>query len=223
MIEGIYTIITYPWICYLAVRGKLLKVLLLTWTTDSMKYFSFNPLNKEFSPGSCIINIFPSHFYFHPYNKHSNINLKSHTHQLNNLAITSLLDHLYTLIVTDAGIKNNMATSITYIHICNKPAVKTLYYVVNITLIEAKLFSIRYGINQATNISGLSKIIVITNSIHTAKRIFDSSSHPFQINLEKIFLLSTNNSTEFWECLSCCNWPLYKMVDRETKQFHLIP
>jgi len=41
---------------------------------------SFDPLNKEFSPSSYITDIFPSRFSFHPYNKHSDVNLKSHTH-----------------------------------------------------------------------------------------------------------------------------------------------
>jgi len=148
-----------------------------------MKCCSFNPLNKnkEFSPSFCI---FSSHFSFHPYNKHSDVNLKSRTHQLNNLAIASSLDHSYTFVVTDTSIKNNMTTSIAYIHIYDKPIIKTLHHTVNITLIEAELFSIRCGINQATNISGISKIIVITDSIHAARRMFDSSFHSFQINSE---------------------------------------
>ena len=56
-------------------------------------------------------------------------------------------DPLYALIVTDTSIKNNMATSITYIHIHNRPIVKTLHHTVNITSTEAKLFAIKYGIN----------------------------------------------------------------------------
>jgi len=43
-----------------------------------------------------------------------------------------------------------------------------------------ELFAIRCGINQATNHNVISKIIVITDSIHTARKIFDPSSHPFQ-------------------------------------------
>ena len=142
---------------------------------------SFDTLNKEFSPGSHIINIFPGYFSFHPYNKHSNVNLKSCTCQLNNLAIASSLDHSCTLVVTNADIKNNMVTSITHIHIYNKPVIKTLHHTVNITSIEAELFSIRCGINQATNIPGIFKIIIVTDSIYITRRIFDSSPHPFQM------------------------------------------
>jgi len=41
--------------------------------------------------------------------------------------------------------------SIFHIYIHNKPIVKTLHYAVNITSMEAELFAIRCGINQAIN------------------------------------------------------------------------
>ena len=58
-----------------------------------MKYFLFfDPLNVEFSPGSCLIDAFPSHFLFHPHIKHKDNNLKNHANQLNNIAITALVN-----------------------------------------------------------------------------------------------------------------------------------
>ena len=102
-----------------------------------------------------------------------------------------------------------MAISIAHIHVHNKPIVKMLHYAVNVTSTEAEIFAIRCGINQAINIPGISKIIVVTNSIHVMKRIFDLSLHPFQMHsafiskeLRKFFLLSINNSIKFWECPS---------------------
>jgi len=94
---------------------------------------SFDPFNKEFSPGSHIIDIFSSWFSFHYYNKYSNNILIACSHQLDNVAITSLLDHSCALVVTDTSIKNNMTTSITHIHICDKSVIKTLYHVGNVT------------------------------------------------------------------------------------------
>jgi len=44
---------------------------------------------------------------------------------------------------------------------------------------EAKLFAIRCGINQATNLNGINEIIVITDSIHATKRIFNPLLHSF--------------------------------------------
>jgi len=70
-----------------------------------------------------------------------------------------------------------MATSIAYIHVHDKPVIKTLHHAGNITSTKAELFAIRCSIDQAINIQEISKIIVITDSIHAAKRIFDSSLH----------------------------------------------
>jgi len=76
-------------------------------------------------------------------------------------------------------------------------------------LTEAKLFAIRYKINQAVQIPGASHIIVITDSIHLAKCIFDSPTHSYQIqsiaiaqDLRVFFNKNTQNSINFWECPS---------------------
>jgi len=88
-----------------------------------------------------------------------------------------------------------------------------------------ELFTIRYGINQATSISNISCIIIITDFIYAAKKIFDSSLYSFQIHallisgkLRVFFSKESNNSIEFWDCLSCCKWPLHNTVIKETKQ-----
>jgi len=174
------------------------------------KIFSFfNPLNKEFFPSSRLIDTFPSHFSFHPFNKYNNNNLEDCSHQLDNITITSLLNHLYALVISDAGIKNNVATSTAHIHICDKPIIKMIHHAVNITSTEAKLFAIRCSINQAVNLPGISKIVIITDLIHTVKRIFDLSIYPFQTHsasiskeLRKFFLTNNNSSITFWECPS---------------------
>ena len=92
------------------------------------------------------------------------------------------------------------------------------------------MFTIRYSINQATARTNVSKIIVITNSIHAAKKIFDSSSHLFQIqsvaileDLHLFFSKDPNNLIEFWECSSHLDWHLHKAVDLEIKAFYLTP
>jgi len=97
------------------------------------------------------------------------------------MAIKSLNNSSHALIIMDASVKNNIATSISHVYIHNKLITKTLYYAVNIMSTKAKLFAIRYGINQATNSTSISKIIIITNSIHTTRKIFDLLSHLFQI------------------------------------------
>ena len=97
-----------------------------------------------------------------------------------------------------------VATSITHIHVCNKPIIKMMHHAVNVTSIEAELFAIIYGINQAVNLPGISEIVIITDSIHVVKRIFNSSIHFFQTysasifkKLRKFFLPNNNDSIAF--------------------------
>ena len=114
------------------------------------------------------------------------------------------------IIASDMSIKNNVATSIMHIHTYNKPLIKVIHHVVLITSTEAELFAIRYSINQAMNFNNIAKIIVITDSIHAARKIFDLSVHLYQIQsaavlseLRKFFNHHKNNSIEFLECPSC--------------------
>jgi len=67
---------------------------------------------------------------------------------------------------------------------------KTIHHTVNITMIEAKLFIIKCGINQAIHITNTLYIIVITDAIHLAKK---------NIQLIDIFLSSAvyHHSTGF--------------------------
>jgi len=145
-------------------------------------FSSFDPFNKEFIPNYHFINIFANHFSFHTPNKQSNTNLKVHIQSLNNIALKSSSEPSITLVMSDASIKNHIAISIAHIHIHNKQVIKTIHQAVNITSTKAELFTIRCGINQATNLQDIRKIVVITDSIHSAKKIFDYLSHPFQVH-----------------------------------------
>jgi len=191
---------------------------------------SFDSLNSEFSPSSCLIDIFSSHFSFYLVFKHKDNNLEDCSNKLNNIAIISLLNHSHALTISDAGIKNNVATSITHIHVHDKPVIKTIHHATNVTSTEAELFAIRCDINQAVNLPGISKIVIIIDSIHAAKKIFDSVTYPFQSQLaaiseklRKFFITNINNSIKFWKCPSCCDWPLFKAIDRDTKLLHQTP
>jgi len=57
-----------------------------------------------------------------------------------------------------------------------------IHHVANVTSTKAKLFTIRYGINQTINLPEISKIVIITDSIHTVKKIFDLAIYLFQIH-----------------------------------------
>ena len=112
---------------------------------------------------------------------------------------------LFTSISHHCSIKNNITTSIAYIHMVDKPLTKMVHHTVNVTSTEAKLFAIRYSINQILHFNNISKIIVIIDFIYVAHKIFDSSAHPYQISLATILLdlhvffnNHINNSIEFW-------------------------
>jgi len=192
---------------------------------------SFSPLNQEFSPGSCIIDIFPDRFYFNLVTKKDKEkNDKTRTQELDNMVLHNSLSPHTALVITDASIKNDIATSISHVHIANRPLTKTVHHTAFVTSMEAELFAIRCGINQACSNEAISKIIVVTDSIHAAKKFFDSSPHPFQRHsaailseLRSFFISNPNNSIEFWECLSRLKWRLHHDVDKDSKSFQPIP
>ena len=168
----------------------------------------FNPLNLEFSSGLRVIDNFSDRISYNLFNKEKNV--KSCAQLLDEIVLESSSSLSVAIITSDMSIKNNVAMSIAHIHTHNKPLIKTIYHAVNVTSMEAELFAIRCGINQATCIDNISKIIIVTDSIHAVKRIFDPSIHPFQVQLAAIlsdlhyfFNCHANNSIEFWE------WPSY--------------
>jgi len=145
---------------------------------------SFSPLNPEFSPGSRVIDIFPDKFSFNLATKGKNAS--SCSQQLDNMTIQASTSPYTAIVISDMSIKNNIATLISHIHIHDQPLVKTVHHAAFITSTEAELFAIRCGINQACNKESIFKIIIITDSIHTAKKIFDNKSHPYQIHTSAI-------------------------------------
>jgi len=183
---------------------------------------AFSPFHPEFNLGSRIVNLFPDHFSFNLAGKEKNN--KKCSQQLNEMTLQLSSSPYMAIVVTDASVKKDIATSISHMHICNHPLTKTVYHAVYVMSTEAELFAIRCGINQACSKKDISKIVVITNSIHTAKKIFDSKSHPYQLHTTAIlqelrwfFAKDQNNSIEFWECLSCLKWRLHQAVDKHSK------
>ena len=134
------------------------------------------------------------------------------------------------LVITDASIKNDIAISISHIYSANRPLIETVHHASFVTSSEAELFAIRCGINQACLLNNVSKIIVVMDSIHVAKKIFNTGSHPFQIhsaailnNLQSFFIANDSNSIEFWECPSRLKWRFHHDVDKDSKSFVVTP
>jgi len=188
---------------------------------------SFNPLHQEFTLSNRLSDKFSDCFSFNLVNKKGKEN--NHAQELDDLVLHNSTS-LTTLIVTDASIKNDIDTSVAYIHQTNVPLIKTVHHAVFVTSLEAELFAMRCRINQACSKNNILKIIVITDSIHTAKLIFDSSSHSLQSHLAAIlselrlfFNKSQDNTIEFWECPSHLKWRFHKDVDKDSKSFNPTP
>ena len=135
-----------------------------------------------------------------------------------------------TIIASDVSIKNNVAISILHTYVYNRLITKIIHYAVHVTSTEAELFAIRCSINQASNLDNISKIIVVTDSIHITKKIFEPSVHLYQVqsaailsDLHSFFKHHENNSIKFWEYPSYLKWHLHNEVNKETKTFNPTP
>ena len=198
-------------------KRSCLNKLLIDMNNRCNEFLSlFSPFNKEFSLGSKLINSFSEYFSFYSWTH----DVKRNLYKLDDITIqTSSNPHSF-IVISDTSIKNHVATSISHIYSYNSPVIKTYHHTVNVSTTEAKLFTIRCGINQAVGISYINHIIVITDLLYATKRIFDLSSHPYQIyfaaifrKLRKFFRKNINNCIKFWDSL----------MDKNTKSFELLP
>ena len=109
-------------------------------------FSSFFPLNPEFNPGSRIVDIFPDQVSFNLANKAKSDKL--HFQQVDDMMLhSSSLPHM-AIVVTDTSVKNNIATSVSHIHIHNHPLIKMVHHAAFITSTEAELFAMRCSISQ---------------------------------------------------------------------------
>ena len=191
---------------------------------------SFSPLDPELTPGQRIIDIFSDRFSFNLVNKTEKGKSISRAQELDEMALRNSSIPNTALVITDASIKKDIATSVAHIHSTDRPLIKTVHHASFVTSSEAELFAIRCGINQACSLNNVSKIVVVTDSIHVAKKIFDPGSHPFQIHsvailstLRHFFASNEFNTIEFWECPSKLKWKLHHEVDKDSKSFVVTP
>ena len=166
---------------------------------------SFSIFDEEFNPGNQLIDSFSDWFSFYLYSS----NIKNYIKNLNDITFRASSNSFSSIVVSNTSIKNHVATSISHIHSHDKPIIKMIHKAVNVTTTEAKLFAIWCGINQVIGITNINHIIVITDFLHTIKRIFDSLSHSYQIHstaisyeLRNFFLKDINYCIEFWNCPS---------------------
>ena len=86
---------------------------------------------------------------------------------------------------------------------------KIVHHIMDVISTEAKIFAIRCCISQASQIQGITYIVIITDVILATKKIFDTSLYPYQLypiaifnNLKKFFNKNSSNTISFWDCSS---------------------
>jgi len=169
----------------------------------------FDNLNKELSLEFYLMDTFSDCFSFHTVNCKNSKVRTTYQNKLKNIYSDSTNYHDIVLIISNASVKNNIATLVSYIQRKHKIIMKTVHHAINVTFTETKLFAVRYNISQAFQILGITHIVIVTNTIPAAKRIFDMFLHLYQphsivifSNLRRFFNKNSSNMISFWDCLS---------------------
>lgn len=175
---------------------------------------AFDNLNGELRPGQRLVDLFPDRFSFITVKRSDPIARVAHLRKLDEVYCMSQNEENTALVIADAGGKNNIATSVAHVHRGHSITKRTLHQAMNVLPTEAELFSIRCGINQAISTPGVNRVIIITDAIHAAEKIFDTSCHPLQLHtiaisreLKCFFQENPANHIEFWDCPSKDKWP----------------
>jgi len=191
----------------------------------------FNPLFPLFSLGSRVADHFPSRFSFHSPPSSSDEDLFHHLQNLNQAFRSSQISPHNVAIVADGGIKKSqVATAVAHIWSDNSIIQCLQANSINVTSIEAELMAICLGLIPAMEEKNVHNIIVITDSIATAKKVFKLKTDP----LQNMFILLTSaidfffrkdgrNKIQFWFCPSKAKWPKHKLVDDQVKADNCAP
>ena len=112
-------------------------------------YPTFDRPHKELSSEFCLIDSFSDWFCFYTVNYKDNEVTNAYFWTLNKIFEDFFSNPNTILIISDASIKKNVATSILHIFSNQNVITKITHYAINITSMRAELFLIRCGINQA--------------------------------------------------------------------------
>ena len=75
----------------------------------------FDSLNSEFSSGFRLIDKFPNHFSFYQANCKCKEKRMAYICKINNIFSNTSFDPKFVVVVLDTSIRNNIATSISYL------------------------------------------------------------------------------------------------------------
>jgi len=127
-------------------------------------------------PHYFLSDIFPDYFSFHVVSYSDTEAKIAHIRCLNNIYESVSLDSKTTLVITDASLKDNKVVTVAYVY-KDRDIHKIKQYTMNVTTTESDLFAIRCGITRALSWQNTNYIIVITDIVYAAKKIFDISCY----------------------------------------------
>jgi len=108
---------------------------------------AFDGFNKELSPGFCLIDNFPDHFFFHTVDHKDAETRTAHCNKLKNIFKDSSKNKDIILVIFDVSIKNNIITLVSHIRREHKVIMKTIHHTMNVMFTKVELFAMRYGIS----------------------------------------------------------------------------
>ena len=100
---------------------------------------SLNTLNSKFSTRIRLIDSFSSCFSFYIVNCKDKESKNAYFWKLNKIIFKVSSKANSVIIISDASIKDNIATSIAHVYSCSNPIKKTLHHTINITMTKAEL------------------------------------------------------------------------------------
>ena len=186
----------------------------------------FDPLHKESQPGYRVIDNFTDRISFFPCNRSDPKERELHLSKLDYLCQNVLKQPNSIVVVTDASVKPNkslQAVSVAYGWRKGIQVISSKAAFGNITTPNAELVASRLGIAKATSLD-VDRIVVITDSLSSAKKALDPSHHSGQSEsitiahlLRPFFNRNSSNKIEFWDCPSKARWHLHAIVDDDAK------
>ena len=141
----------------------------------------FNPFFSLFSLGSRVVDHFPSKFSFHSPSSSSNEDLFHYLRNLDQAFRSSQTAPHNIAIIADRGVKKSqVAIAVAHIWSDNSIVQYLQANSINVTSIEAELMAIHLGLIPTMEEENVHNIIVITDSIAAAKKVFESKTDPLQ-------------------------------------------
>ena len=142
----------------------------------------FNPLHAEAILGCRLLDCFSDCISFYHCNHSSLRDCKTHLQSLDCLCLEASSSSSTLVVVTDASIipsRHLQAVSATYLWNLDQQVSSSKALAGRTTAPDAELFAIRLGIAKATSIA-IERIILITDSLGSARQAVDPSVHPGQ-------------------------------------------